>query len=167
LEGEEDLIDEEVTAVVLALIVVAGVFTFSQAFLAGRVVEPFSELGVLGAEMKIGDYPREVLVNESFKLHLYIGNHEGRIMYYTIYIKLGDKSTLVNETIPANTSTIAFYEAILPHNETVIIPVNIRINTPGRNLRLIFEMWIHDGGLLKYHGRWCQLWLNVTAPQKP
>lgn len=166
MEGEKDLIDEEVTAVVLVIIVVVGVFTFSQVFLAGRVVEPFSELGVLGAKMKIGDYPKEVLVNESFKLYLYIGNHEGRIMYYTVYVKLGNRSTVINETVPADAPIIVFYEAILSHNETTIIPMNIKIDKPGRNVRLIFEMWIYDDGFLKYHGRWCQLWLNVTAPPK-
>jgi len=63
-EGEEHgsmLLSEEVWAVVLAIIVVASVFAFSQAYLAGRVIEPFSELGVLGPHAKIADYPRRVV----------------------------------------------------------------------------------------------------------
>ena len=47
----------EVWAVILAIMIVASVFAVAQAITAGRVVEPFSELGLLGPKMKIGDYP--------------------------------------------------------------------------------------------------------------
>jgi len=159
------LIDEEVAAVVLAVIIVASVFTISQAFLAGRVVEPFSAFGVLGAKMKIGDYPKTVLTNESFRLYLYVENQEGRAMYYILYVKLGDNSTFINETIPADAPVIATFETILAHGQNKTIPIDLSIPKPMVNARLIFEMWILNEDLTpKYHGRWLQLWLNVTAP---
>lgn len=161
------MIDEEVTAVVLAIIVVAGTFAASQALLAGRVVEPFSELGLLGPKMKIGDYPKAVLANDTFKLYLYVGNHEGRVMYYVVLAKLGDRATFINETVPADAPVIATYEVILPHGHNVTVPVELSIPEPKVNARLIFEMWVLDGGELKYHGRWVQLWVNVTAPAVP
>lgn len=162
------MIDEEVAAVILAIIVVGGVFAFSQVFMAGRVVEPFSEFGVLGSRMKIGDYPRTVLVNDTFRLYLYVGNHEGRIMYYILYVKLGDKSTFINESVPADAPIIASYELILPSGENKTIPVDLSISRPMVNARLIFEMWVLDGDLKpRYHGRWLQLWLNVTGLPTP
>lgn len=161
------MIDEEVTAVIIAIILVAGIFGASQLLTQGRVVEPFSELGLLGPEMKIGDYPKTVLVNESFKLHLYIGNHEGRVMYYIIRAKLGDETTQVNDTTPAEAQLIAEYETILPHGHNKTIPITLSIGRPMRNGRLIFEMWTLEGREIRYHGRWLQLWMNVTAPKTP
>ncbi len=161
------MIDEEVRAVILALALVAGVFAASQTLQSGRVVEPFSEIGLLGPGMKIGDYPRNVLVNETFRLYLYLGNHEGRVMYYTVLVKLGDGSTLINETTHAEAPVIDEYEAILPHGQNITIPVDLRLPKPAANARLIFELWRLEEGELRYHGRWLQLWMNVTAPKAP
>ena len=117
--------------------------------------------------MKIGDYPRTVLVDEPFKLYLYIGNHEGRVVYYRIYIKTGSRDTFINETVPANAPIMAFYEVILVNGENKTIPIELSLPKPMVNCRLIFEMWILNPETLKfkYHGRWCQLWLNVTSPK--
>ena len=160
------MIDEEVSAAVLVILLVAGVIVFSQ-FFTSRVVEPFSELGVLGPGMKIGDYPKTVLVNETFKLYLYIGNHEGHAVYYRVYIKTGSKGTFVNETVPADAPVVAFYEAILASGQNKTIPIELSLRKPMVNCRLIFEMWILNPETreFNYHGRWCQLWLNVTSPE--
>ncbi len=159
------MIDEEVSAVVLAIIVVAGVFAFSQFLFSKRVVEPFSELGVLGPKKKIGDYPKIVHVNEPLKLYLYIGNHEGKIMYYRVYVKLGNKSTVINENVSANAEVIDVFEAVLAHNQNLTLPINILVNRKVRDARLIFEMWVYNEEIkgFKYNGRWLQLWLNVTG----
>ena len=163
------MIDDEVKAVVLAIIIVAGVFSVAQLMTAGRVVEPFSALGLLGPKMKIGDYPKNVLVNQTINLHLFVDNHEGHIMYYVIYAKLGNRSTIINENVSANAPILDTYEIILPHGENMTIPVSLSISKPQENARLIFEMWVYDpeDGKLRYHGRWVQLWINVTAPPTP
>ena len=156
------MIDEEVTAVVLAIIVVFGVFSVSQVFLAGGVVEPFSELAILGPNQKIGDYPKNLTAGEEFDLYLYIGNHEGRVMHYRVYVKLGDQSSTINETVPLDVSPIEEYEQILLHNQTWLEPITLHIDEPGMNYRLVFEMWVYDiDGMFAYHGRWNQLWLNA------
>lgn len=163
------MIDDEVKAVALAIVVVAGVFSIAQLVSSGKVVEPFSALGLLGPKMKIGDYPRNVLVNQTIDLYLFVDNHEGRVMYYVIYAKLGNKSTVIDENVSASAPILETYEIILPHGENKTIPVHLRIPKPYTNARLIFEMWIYDPEKdeLIYHGRWVQLWLNVTAPQTP
>ena len=117
--------------------------------------------------MKIEDYPQKLLVNENFTLYIYVGNHEGSVIYYRVLIKLGNRSSFINETTPMDAPVIEEYEKILMHNETWIHPIELSIGEPGVNLRLVFEMWIYDEPLndYKYHGRWNQIWLNVTAPK--
>jgi len=148
---------------------VAGVFAVAQLVASGRVVEPFSALGLLGPKMKIGDYPKNVLVNQTINLYLFVDNHEGRVMYYVIYAKLGNRSTVINENVSADAPILDAYEVVLPHGENATIPVSLRIMKPYTNARLIFEMWVYDpeDGKLRYHGRWVQLWINVTAPPTP
>ena len=158
------LVDEEVLAVVLAILVVVCVFAVAQVFFAGRVVEPFSELGILGPYMKIGDYPREVRVGEKFKLYVYVGNHMGRVMYYIVYIKLGNQSVPLNFTYPYPAPVIARFERILMHNESWIFPIYLVMNKTGINYRIVFELWIYNETIAceQFHQRTCQLWLNVT-----
>lgn len=160
------MIDEEVKAVVLAIIVVAGIFAASQTMLAGRVVEPFSELGLLGPNKRIGDYPKEVVIGLPYRLHIYVGNHEGEVRYYRILIKLGNSTTFINETIPANAPVIYSFDHVLMDNRTLIQPYDMIINSTGINLRLLVELWSYDPakGEFVYTGRWNQLWVNATGP---
>ena len=161
------MLDDEVVAVLLALIIVGGVFALAQV-LRPKVVEPFSAIGLLGPKRKIGDYPRTVVAGEPFKLYLFVDNHEGKVMWYLIYVKLGNRSTLINSTMPARAPILTSYELILPDGYNATLPVTLSVPEPGRNLRLIFELWAVNAtsGEPVYWGRWLQLWLNVTAPPK-
>ncbi len=162
------MVDEEVAAIILAIVVVAGILAATQAFTAGRVIEPFSEIAILGPNMKLADYPSTVLVNESFRLYLYLGNHEGHVMYYVVYVKLGDNSTFINATVPADAPVIATYEFIVPDGHNITYPIDLSINQPMTRARLIFELWIlNEDYTLKYHERWLQLWLDVISPTYP
>lgn len=163
------LIDEEFLAVVLAIIVVAAGIAVLQIFPIGRIAEPFSELAVLGPEMKIADYPKEIVAGEPFKLYLYVRNYEGKVMYYNVRVKLGNSSTQINETEPMNVPVMTRYDVVLLDGDNFTWPVALSIDEPGVNYRLVFEMWVYDEGSdgFRYHGRWCQLWLNVTTPIVP
>lgn len=164
LEGEKKVIDEEVAAVILAIIIVAMVFAYTQLLLKDRIIEPFSAIGLLGPEMKIGDYPRTVRVNETIDLYLFIDNHEGRIMYYVVKAKLGDKNTLINSSKPADAPILTTYETILAHGQNRTLPVKLKIPREMTNARLIFELWaLYENRTLSYTGRWVHLWLNVTS----
>lgn len=157
----------EIRAILLLPLLIVAAATAYQGFSPGRRGEAFSELAILGPGMKIADYPRELHVNESFTLYLYVGNHEGKVTYYRILVKLGNRSSFINETVSMDAPIMAIYERVLMDNETWIHPVSLSINETGVNLRLVFEMWIFDESTdgFKYHGRWNQLWLNVTAPK--
>ena len=163
------IFDEEVLAVVAAIVIVASVFAVVQAINAGRVTEPFSELGLLGPNKKIADYPREVVAGSQFQLYSYIGNHEGKTMFYKILVKAGNRTLALNETKPLNIEPFMTIYTVLQHNSSAIIPLNITLYTPMENVRLVFEMWVYNETLksFTYYGRWNQLWLNVTKPPIP
>jgi len=159
------MIDEEVRAVALAIIVIAGAAAISQAIVAGRTVEPFSALGTLGPNMKIGDYPKTVLVNETFRVYFYVENHEGKAMSYELRIKIGDNGTFINETAPADLPTVFSYYAILPNGANTTIPADLSIPAPVVNGKIIIEMWVHSSNGTWYNGRWNHLQINATLPE--
>jgi len=165
-ERKSMLLSDEVKAVALAVVVVVLVFAISQAYLAGRVVEPFSELGLLGSKMKIGDYPTELVVGEKARLYVYVGNHMGYPMYYIVQVKIGNSTTPID---PAPLEPVKTFERVLPHNATWIFPLEISFNETGLNYRIIVELWIYNysSGRVEYHKRWCQLWVNVTSLLPP
>jgi uncharacterized membrane protein len=158
------LIDDEVKVVALALIGVMMAVTAYPVLSAGRIVEPFSELGVLGPNGKLGDYPREVLVGEKFSLILYVGNQEGRASYYRVLVKLGDQSHNVSDVTPLEAPVLTTREFVLMNGQNRTAPLTLSVDRAGLNQRLVFEMHKFDaesGGFV-YHQRWTQLWLNVT-----
>ena len=163
------ILDEEVLAVLTAIIIVTAVVGGVQVLNAGRVVEPFSELGLLGPSGKIGGYPREVVAGIPFQLNVYVGNHEGKTMYYRVMVKVGGKSSIINASMPLQSKPVMDIRVILSHNSSTIIPVNVTLYDPAINVRLVFEMWIYNetAGAFNYYGRWNQLWMNVTRPPTP
>ncbi len=158
--------NDELRALVLVPIILAAALTAYQGFSPKTPAEVFSELAILGPNMKAADYPKELLMGQEFDLYLYVGNHEGRAAYYMILVKLGNGLDFINETVPMNAPVLKEYDRVLASGETWINPVTLSVNQTGVNLRLVFEMWIYNEQLndFRYYGRWNQLWLNVTAP---
>ena len=64
-------LDEKIQAIIMIALLALGILTAAPVILGDRVVEPFSELGILGPNMKLGDYPREILSGENIDLYLY------------------------------------------------------------------------------------------------
>ncbi len=159
------ILNEEVLAVILVIVIISGIIATIQVFNPQNNIESFSELGLLGKRGMIGDYPRQVVAGQPFLLYIYIGNHEGKTVYYKILVKTGDKSSVINETTPLNAEPIMEFRVVLTHNSSIKIPVNITLEQPATNLRLVFEMWIYNetSGNFIYYNRWNQLWLNVTG----
>lgn len=165
------MVDEEVTAVVLAILMIMGVLAASrlrafQTIFAGNMVEPFSELCVLGPNKKIADYPHELVTGQPFDLYIYIGNHESHSMYYRVLVKTRDRTTNVSDIKALNSSILASHDSIIQYGGNQTIPITLILDDAGLNQMLVFEL--HTYNLEKkgfeYHGRWCQLRLNVTRP---
>jgi len=157
-------IDERITIGLVACILAFGVLTVAPVLLGKRVVEPFSELGILGPNMKLGDYPKEGITGEPFDLFLYLGNHEGSVQYYRVIIKQGDQSKNVTEDTPLDTPLVTLYEHSLIDKQNTTIPITLAPIRSGINQRIVFELYRYnpESRGFEYNGNWLQLWVNVT-----
>ncbi len=153
---------EQVCAVILGIAIIIAFFAAASYFMP-RTSEQFSELGVLGPNMQLADYPSEIVVRETVNLYVYVGNQMGKPMYYDVMVKLGDNNTVVD---PASVAPIQQFYGVVPDNGNWTFPVDVTLTQPGLNQRIIFELWIYNETLNQnqYHERWVHVWLNVTAP---
>lgn len=165
-----DLLDDEVFAVLTALIVVASVFTAAQEF---QRIEPFNAVGLLNEDCKIGDYPTFVLIGEKLPLCLYVFNNMGRPEAYMIVYRFGSKDTLPTNTTSSTAPALWNYTVVLNHGEEALLRASIPIPANpaliGGNATLIFELWIYDtgGGKWVYTGRWVHLHVRVEGVPLP
>lgn len=156
--------DKEVGTVALALIAILAIFVAIQPLLPSNS-ERFSELGVLGPNQTIADYPTTVGVDQHFLVYGYVGNHEGVVDYYKVLIKLGNQSTQISNSTSATAPVVAEYAHVLDNNQSWIFPINMSVNQTGTNLKLIFELWSYNTttSSFDYTGLWNQLYVNVTS----
>jgi uncharacterized membrane protein len=166
MEGQESVIDEQLTAATVGIILVIALLNGSNYFLSNRTVEPFSELGILGPNQKIADYPTSVYAGQNFTLYLYVGNHEGHVMYYDVLVKVGDRSSVINENVSLASPPIASYSMVLMDNQTYLKPIVLSLSHAGTDERLVFELWDYRANVsgFVYDHRFNQIYLNVTAP---
>lgn len=158
--------DEKIQAALMITLLLAAVLTAAPVILGDRVVEPFTELGVLGPNMKLGDYPRTIETGEPLNLYLYIGNHEGTLSYYRVMVKRGIQSLNVSDSTPYPGETIINIEKLLENEENNTSPITFSLNEPGINQRIVFELYKYSTQTrnFEYDGIWVQLWVNVTMP---
>jgi uncharacterized membrane protein len=154
---------EDVSAVILGLTVIIALVATVPYFLPRNTGEQFSELGILGPNMQLGDYPTQIVAGQTVNLFVYVGNQMGQPMYYTVMVKLGDNNTA---TDPAPITATQQFASVLPNNGTWTFPVNATLTQPGLNQRIIFELWSYNQTInqIQYSETWGQVWLNVTAP---
>jgi uncharacterized membrane protein len=159
------MIDEDLRVAAAGIILLIVVFNVSGYYLANRNVEPFSELGILGPGQKIADYPTSVFTGQNFTLYLYVGNHEGHVMYYQVLVKLGTRANAdLNTSLPV--PPIASYSMVLLDNQTYLEPVTLSLDHNGTDVRLVFELWVYatNSSSFVFDDRVNQLYLNVTGP---
>lgn len=157
-------IDQEVTLVISAIILVTGTVTAYHVYFGDRVVDPYSEIGLLGPNMTIGGYPSELQAGEPLKLNIYLGNYEGQIKYYRVVMKLTDAPDRPSDEALA-APVIETHEAIIQDGRNKTIPIRTMVNEVLKNHRVVFELhaYTEETGDFEYTGRWCQLWLNTTS----
>ena len=168
-----NLLDDEVFAVIMAVIVVASVFAAVQLVKPGNP-EPFTAIGLLNENCKIGDYPRIVFLGENLTLCLYLDNHQSEPALFRVKYKIALNTTdLPSNETPSPEKPVAEYEFFLPSlsNTTDKIELYIPENPGfiGRELILVLELyqlnplnmtWI-------YTGRWVSLHVNATEVVLP
>ena len=152
------LFDEEVLAVVAAVAVV-GVALASAVLLGPAVREPFSAIGLLGPEGRIGGYPSEVAAGAPVRLHVYVYNHMGTPVWFVVYVKVSNST---GES-PLPERPVVTLQRLLLHNETWVKPFTVTLNSTGRQ-RVVAELWaVYPNGTVAYTGRYVQLWVNVRG----
>jgi uncharacterized membrane protein len=156
--------DKEVAAVLLVIVAILGIFVSLQPLIPSTA-EKFSELGLLGPNQTIANYPTNMKTGQSFLLYGYIGNHEGQVDYYRLLVKLGNASVQVTNSTSAPLPQVLSYARVLDNNQSWVFPINLALNTTGTNLKLIFELWKYNETTSNfgYTGLWDQLYLNVTS----
>ena len=132
---------EQLCAIVLGITIIIAFFSVSLIVLPKNQGEQFSELGVLGPNMKLGDYPSQVVASDTVNLYCYVGNQMGSPIYYTVMVKLGNNDTAVN---PAPVASLQQFSQVLPNNQTWTFPVNVTLTQPGLNQRIIFELYLYN-----------------------
>lgn len=161
-----NLLDDEVFAVILAVIIAASILSIAQ-ILRPEAVESFSAISILNENCKIGDYPDKVLNGENITLCVFIDNHMGYPAYFQVRYKIGDNETLPTNTTPSPQPTIMVFEVLLDNkaNKTfkINIPVNVSEELVGSRVALIFELWMYDidSNEWVYTGRWNHLYIRV------
>jgi uncharacterized membrane protein len=166
-----DLLDEEVFAVIIAIMIIGSIFAAAQQF--NRETEHFNAIGLLNEKCKIGDYPDFVLIGENITLCIYIFNYMGEPEAYKIIYRFGNVSTLPTNTTPSKAPALWSRVIVLNNNESILLKTSFPIpNNPklvGKNATLIFELWMYDtkNNRWVYTGRWVHLHVKVKGVPLP
>lgn len=160
------LLDEEVFAVILAVTVVASIIGIA-IVIRPEVTEPFTALGLLNKDCKMGEYPRTTPNGSYIDLCISVVNYMGKPVYYKVIYKIGDRETLPTNTTPSPVDNLAMWSGILIHGGNATTPVKIPVyvfDPLPRRIALIFELWLYNTQIRnwEYTGRWAHLYINVT-----
>jgi uncharacterized membrane protein len=159
------MIDDEIKIISIAMIFAMGVITVYPIFSTIVIIEPHSEIGVLGPNGKIGEYPTNIKTGDPIRLFIYVGNNEGRAQYYRIIVQLVPTISInnSNNTKMVNVQTIDTFYLFLMSGQNNTIPINFSISQPNNSTRLTFELYTYnlEAQNFVYRNR-NQLWLNVT-----
>ena len=165
-----DLLDEEVFAVFIAVVVVGSVFSAAQ-LLRPANPEPFSAIGLLNQDCVIGDYPSEVYSGDNVTLCLFVDNHLGYTALFRVVYKMGSNATLPTNETPSSAPVSAEWDFLLDSGENatsrVTVPVMVDLgDNVSRHAALIFELWYLDPSSAEwvYTGRWVHLYVLVKKP---
>jgi hypothetical protein len=154
---------EQVCGAILVVAVIVALVATMPLFLPKNNSRQFSEFGILGPNMQLDDYPKEIVAGQTINFYGYVGNQMDKPMYYDVMVKLGDNNTAMD---PASIAPVEQFTSVVPNNGTWTFPLNVTLTEPSLNQRIIFELWIYNQTInqMQYHHRWGQVWLNITAP---
>lgn len=165
-----DLLDEEVFAVILAITIIGSVIGIAQVLRPEVAVEPFTALGLLNSECRIGDYPDRVFPNQNLTLCIFVFNHMGYPILAQVRYKIGDRESLPTNTTPSPRDVIKIFEFLIDSGENVTRRIEVPIAImEADEATLIFELWLYDIDRMEwvYSGRWNHLHVKVVRVPLP
>ncbi|MEM4717797.1 MAG: hypothetical protein QXE81_03440 [Desulfurococcaceae archaeon] len=159
------ILDEEVFAVILAISVVASVIGIAM-ILRPEIPEPFSAIGLLNENCKIGKYPESAISNTYLNLCISVSNYMGKPMYYKVVFKIGDNTTLPSNESPSPVEPIMEWYIVLGNkeNQNILVDILVYADEPlPRTIALIFELWYYDTtrSTWNYTGLWVHNYIKV------
>ena len=154
------LFDEEVLAVIAAIVVVFLVFFSFYPAISKYAIEPYAAIAFLGPNGTIGQYPSVMHPGEVINVSIYVYNGMGRPIWFVVYVFI--TNTNLTEP-PLNATPIMTLQRILLNNETWVQGINLSINNTGY-YRVFATLWMYDPNNLelKYLNTYVYLSLNVT-----
>jgi uncharacterized membrane protein len=157
--------EEEFKILAFSFIGLLGIVAIYPTLVETRALKPFSELGILGPNKTLSDYPRNVVTGQNFTLYIYLANHEGEVTYYRVLAKVGNENSTVSDSSPMNAAILNSWDFIIMNGYNTTIPVKLAILTQGQNQRIVFELYKYDSSSnsFTYYNRWTQIWVNVTV----
>jgi len=164
------ILDDEVFAVIMAIVVVASIFAFAMV-ISPSTSEPFTAIGLLNSECKIGEYPVRAVLGDNVTLCIFVDNHMGRPIYYRVVYKIGSSSQLPTNTSPSPSPEVLEWRGVLDNgiNTTfkVVVPVWYGGGEATNRSTMIFELWVYntDRSSWEYTGRWVHLHIELMSPR--
>ncbi|MEM2021644.1 MAG: hypothetical protein QXP80_05415 [Zestosphaera sp.] len=163
-----NVINDEVFAVIMALVILGSVLT-TATMLRPEVTEPFTAIGLLNSECRIGDYPWYVIAGGKTDLCVYVFNYMGYPILAQVRYKVGTASDLPTNNTPSVLRSLENLTAVIAHNSENLIKVSLPVvvdeSLIGKNASLILELWVYDvsKGVWVYSGRWAHLHVRVIG----
>jgi uncharacterized membrane protein len=149
-------------------VVLAGVVVFLVVTAVVPVLQmnssQYSRLTILGPD-QTGRLPGNVTAWQAFSFYAYVYNHEGSTKDYELLVKLGDASTAVGSSAPADAPVILTRYVELKSNSSADVQLSLTLQSAGGGQRMIFELWMLNNGTSQfdYTGQWAQVTVDVLS----
>ncbi|NHI92359.1 MAG: DUF1616 domain-containing protein [Candidatus Lokiarchaeota archaeon] len=112
------------------------------------------------------NFPKEIQVNHYYNVTIGISNFEQKLMLYRVYVKVGNISTIINSTHPADLYiNSTFFEFTVLNGLTKTFDVSMNMTIVQINIKLVTELWKYDSvsNTYVYSGKFLFVHYNVTA----
>ncbi|GAB6946133.1 hypothetical protein JCM16161A_02630 [Vulcanisaeta sp. JCM 16161] len=155
------LFNEEVLAIIAAIVVVFLVFFSLYPAISRYAIEPYAVIAYLGPNGTIMGYPSTVYPGEPINVSVYVYNGMGKPIWFIVNIYIANAN--LTEP-PLNTTPVLTMQRILLNNETWVQGITLSINGTG-DYRVFATLWMYDPNNLelKYLDTYTYLTLNVTG----
>ncbi len=115
---------DRILSIILLIAIIAAVMTTVYVIVVPKEGEKFTEFFILGEKQKAADYPTQLVTGTNSSLYIGIGNHEYRMINYTV------ETYVLNMSFDQNTNTTSLeamdlldrFTVSVPHNQTIINP---------------------------------------------
>ena len=136
-----------IAAVAVALIVVAGVVAGYYVYhLLFEPPEGYTTIYLLDANGQAVDYPDTLIVNQNYRLNVWVENHLGQTQAFEVQLKVTNESMSL---FPAEIAPINIYTKTLANGEAWETQATVTLHETGSH-SIIFELWLDDTGTLRF-----------------